>query len=130
MSTTSANSALQIGRQLAELCTAGKSIEAIETLYADDVVSVEPMEAPGFAREARGKEAILGKNMFWKENFEAHSMRIDGPFPHGEDRFAVIFDMDVTNKMANQRMRMHEIGVYTVQDGKIVREEFFYPTGG
>jgi ketosteroid isomerase-like protein len=28
--------------------------------------------------------------------------------------------------MAGQRMQMEEVGLYTVEDGKIVREEFFY----
>jgi hypothetical protein len=31
--------------------------------------------------------------------------------------------------MAGQRMRMEEVGMYTVQGGKIVREEFFYTMG-
>ena len=48
----------------------------------------------------------------------------------GEDRFALIFDMDVTNRETGQRMQMREVGLYTVADGKIVREEFFYPPMG
>ena len=39
---------------------------------------------------------------------------------------AVIFDMDVTAKQTGQRMQMREIGLYTVRDGKIVEERFFY----
>ena len=34
--------------------------------------------------------------------------------------------MDVTPKMTGQRVSMVEVGVYTVEDGKIVREEFYY----
>jgi ketosteroid isomerase-like protein len=32
----------------------------------------------------------------------------------------------VTNKPSGNRMQMDEAGLYTVSNGKIVREEFFY----
>jgi len=44
----------------------------------------------------------------------------------------VIYNFDVTPKngpMAGKRMRMEEVGMYTVKGGKIVREEFFYTLG-
>lgn len=31
--------------------------------------------------------------------------------------------------MKGKRMKLHEVAVYTVKDGKIVREEFFYDMG-
>ena len=34
--------------------------------------------------------------------------------------------MDVTVKETGARMTMDEIGVYTVKNGKIVEERFFY----
>ena len=55
-------------------------------------------------------------------------MKVTGPFPH-DDRFVVIFDMDVTNKAMGQRFQMQEAALYTVANGKIVREEFFYAMG-
>ena len=42
------------------------------------------------------------------------------------DRFGAIFHIDVTNRESGQRIKMSEIAVYTVKDGKIAREEFFY----
>jgi len=36
----------------------------------------------------------------------------------------VQYDADVTDKSSKQRRRMSEVGVYTVKDGKIIREEF------
>lgn len=45
------------------------------------------------------------------------------PHPHG-DRFTVIFDMDVTFKPTGERSKMREIGLYTVEGGMVVREEF------
>jgi hypothetical protein len=52
-----------------------------------------------------------------------------GPFPHGEDRFCVMFRYDVTNKPRSQRFEIEEVALYTVADGKIVTEEFFYSMG-
>jgi len=37
---------------------------------------------------------------------------------------AVQYDIDVTDKESKKRIQMSEVGVYTVKDGKIVREEF------
>jgi len=51
-----------------------------------------------------------------------------GPYPH-DDRFAVRFLLDVTNKPSGERRKVDEIGLFTVADGKITREEFFYPVG-
>jgi ketosteroid isomerase-like protein len=69
---------------------------------------------------------VRGKNERWGEIHEVHSADIQGPYPHGVDRFAVRFDYDVTNKPSGRRMRMDEVGLFTVDDGKIVKEEFFY----
>ena len=114
-----------IGTQLVELIKAGKSLEAIRELYDDSVVSVEAMEGPN-GRQAEGKDAILGKNTWWLDNHEVHRADVLGPFPHGDDRFALYLDYDVTAKADNKRQAMREVGVYTVANGKVVREEFYY----
>jgi hypothetical protein len=36
----------------------------------------------------------------------------------------VQYDADVTDKNSKKRMPLSEVGVYTVKNGKIVREEF------
>ena len=36
----------------------------------------------------------------------------------------VQFDIDVTEKASKKRMQMSEVGIYTVKDGKVSREEF------
>ena len=119
---------LQIGTKLVELVRAGKDREAQETLYAADAVSVEAGGPPGMDRTAKGLAAIKGKGEWWYANHEVHSLKVTGPFPH-DDRFIVIYDMDVTNKGPGQRFQMQEAALYTVANGKIVREEFFYVMG-
>ncbi|WP_102108159.1 nuclear transport factor 2 family protein [Oceaniglobus roseus] len=118
-----------IAEALVEGCRTHREEENLGRLYADDAVSVEAGAPPGQDRVSAGLDAIRGKHAWWNENFEVHEMTADGPYLHGDDRFAVIFDADSTMKQTGQRTRMREVGIYHVADGKIVREEFFY-TGG
>jgi ketosteroid isomerase-like protein len=116
----------EIGKKLVSLCNDGKALEAIETLYAPEIVSVEAQANPGTgSRESKGLGACLGKAKFWRDNNEIHKSTAQGPFPHG-DRFAVIFEFEITPKATGKRVAMKEVGVYTITDGKISREEFFY----
>ena len=119
----------QVAEKLVELCKQGKNLEAIDTLYSPDIVSVEAMSmGPEMPAELRGIDAIRGKNQWWFENNEIHSAQVTGPFPHN-DRFAVMYDYDTTPKdgpTKGQRTKMQEVALYTVNDGKIVREEFYY----
>lgn len=118
----------QIGKTLVDLCNQGKNLDAIDSLYSKDVVSVEAAGSPESPRESKGIDQIRAKNRWWYENNEVHSGKAEGPFPN-EDRFAVKFVYDVTpksGKMKGKRFQMNEVGIYTVKNGKIVREEFFY----
>ncbi|MFK7788110.1 MAG: SnoaL-like domain-containing protein [Phycisphaeraceae bacterium] len=125
--------AQSIGKQLVELCNQGQDSQVVDQLYSDDIVSIEVMGMPevGMPKEMHGIDAIRKKHQWWYENNEVHSTSCTGPYPHG-DQFIVIFDMDITAKAgptAGQRMQMKEAGLYTVADGKIVREQFFYDMG-
>jgi ketosteroid isomerase-like protein len=52
---------------------------------------------------------------------------VEGPFV-ADDKFAVHYNFDVTSKPTGKRQPMEEMALYTVKDGKIVHEHFFYPT--
>ena len=118
----------QIGEKLVTLCRSGRNMEAIDTLYSPDIVSLEAHGTPQAPAEMKGIDKIRGKNQWWTENHEVHSASVEGPFPHN-DRFAVKYHFEVTPKsgpMKGKKMKMDEVGLYTVKNGKIVREEFFY----
>jgi len=122
----------EIATQLVALCRAGRNIEAVDALLSDNVVSVEARGDETMPAEMTGRDTIRGKNEWWVNNHKIHNASVKGPYPNG-DRFAVIFNFDVTpvtGPMAGQRMRMEEVALYTVADGKITREEFFYDMSG
>lgn len=125
-------STLEVGKKLVELCNQGKHLEAVETLYSPNIVSIEVFGDETMPRRMEGIEAVKGKNQWWLDNHEVHGGEYNGPYPHG-DRFIVFMKSDVTSKIgphAGKRMQFEECGLYTVKDGKIVQEEFFYDMPG
>lgn len=120
--TTTAN---DIAKQYVDLCKAGKNADALSTLFSPNAVSVEAGGPPGQDRTSTGLEAIRGKGKWWADNHEVHSAELSGPYPNG-DRFAVRFLYEVTFKPTSKRFKMDEVGLFTVEGGKITREEFFY----
>ena len=122
---------MTVGKKLVDLCRENKFMEAVETLYSPDIVSIEPMGNETMPARMEGIGAIKGKTKWWEDNHEVHKTEAEGPYPHG-DRFAVHFKMDITAKsgpMAGKRFTMNETALYTVKDGKIAHEEFFYSMG-
>jgi ketosteroid isomerase-like protein len=119
---------MEIARELVAGCRENRVEENLGKLYAEDAVSVEATPGPDGSRETRGLEGIRGKHAWWNSTFEVHDADVDGPFLHGDDRFAVVFEVDAENRETGERSEMEEVGVYHVRDGKIVREEFFYST--
>jgi ketosteroid isomerase-like protein len=116
-----------LAQRLVDLCRAQQEATALAELYDPAIVSVEAMPMPGQAsREIHGLEALRQKHAWWNGAFEVHGGSVDGPYPHGEDRFAAIFEIDATDRESGERSVMREVAVYHVKGGKIVREEFFY----
>ncbi|MGC8540941.1 MAG: SnoaL-like domain-containing protein [Phycisphaerae bacterium] len=123
---------LEVGKKLVSLCKQGHWLEAVDTLYSPDIVSIEAMEmAPGRKR-MEGIKAVREKTVRFLKDVDIHSCAVTGPWPHG-DRFIVGFTLDHAPKngpMAGKRVTIEEAALYTVKDGKIVKEEFFYQMPG
>lgn len=84
------------------------------------IVSVE---ADG--RSWTGLEELKAKHAEWFEKVTFHGGSCDGPYVLG-DRFMIRFTMDIESKDGQwPRFTMTEVGLYQVEDGKVVKEEFF-----
>ena len=112
----------EIANAFTELCRKGEFEEAGRRFWSDDIVSREPME--GDMALLKGRAAVEKKGEWWYANHEIHKVDVGGPYVNG-DQFVVRFTMDVTPK-GGQRMTMDEVGVYTVRDGKVVEERFYF----
>ncbi len=113
----------EVANKVVELTRKQAWKEAIDTLYSKDIVSVEARAMESGSPESRGIDAVRAKTDWWVNNMQVHSAKVSGPFV-AHDRFVVQYDIDVTDKSSKKRMQLSEVGVYTVKDGKIVREEF------
>ncbi len=118
----------EVAQKVVELCRKQDWNEAVDTLYADDIVSVEARSMDGGSPETRGIEGVRKKVDSWTNSMEVHSVKVGDAFV-AHDRFVVQYDIDVTDKESKKRFQMSEVGVYTVKDGKIVREEFLPKVG-
>ena len=112
----------EVAKAFTSLCAKGEFDAAGQKFWSDDVVSREPM--PGDMAKVEGRKAVLGKGEWWYANNKVHESKVEGPYVHG-NQFVVRFTFDVTPK-DGKRMTMDELGVYTVANGRIVDEAFFY----
>jgi len=115
----------EVAAKLVALCRKGEFNQAMESLYGQNIVSVEAFEMPNLGREIRGLEGVRKKSQWWEANHTVESCTVTGPFVSTE-RFAVVFALSGSEKSNGKKFQMTEIAVYTVADGKIVREEFLY----
>ena len=89
------------------------------------------MRDAGYEKMMTGIDAVTDKTEWWRDNHEVHGSEVTGSYPH-DDLLACVFEFDVTAKagpMAGQRMQMEEVGVFTLKNDEVVREEFFYSMG-
>ena len=113
----------EVAQDFVQMCKQGNFDEAGHKYWADNVVSLEPME--GDMARAEGLDAVKAKGEWWNNTHEVHNFSAGDPLVNG-DQFMVQFEMDVTNKESGERMQMQEQALYKVADGKIVEERFFY----
>ena len=119
-------SAETVAARFMELCNQGKHFEVMRTMYAPGMVSVE-----GDGREFVGKDVVIRKSEVFQGENDIDSQDIRGPFfcgdpDAGSGRFAVYTSIEFTPKAGGERRRHDEVGLYTVKDDTITREEFFY----
>ncbi len=116
----------ELAQAFTDLCKQGQFEEAGRLYWSDDIVSMEPM--PGDMAVLKGRAAVEAKGAWWYANHEIHNVKVEGPYVHGQ-QFVVRFTLDVTPK-GGARQTTDEVGLYTVQGGKILEERFFFGSTG
>jgi ketosteroid isomerase-like protein len=113
----------ELAKAFTDLLKQGDHEGAAAKYNADNIASYEAMEGP--MAVCKGKDAVKQKNDWWFANHEVHGGSVEGPYVNG-DQFALRFTMDITRKETGERVKMDEVGLYTVKDDKIVEERFYY----
>ena len=125
--TTTTNTVAQIANDLVAHCKAPcedmleHDAKIWDKHFAESWTSIE-----GDGKEYVGRDAVMAKYKEWQDGVTCHSCEVTGPFV-GKNGFSVIFDLDMESKDGTwPRTTMKEVANYTVENGKIVREEFCY----
>ncbi|CAN5430135.1 hypothetical protein BH10BAC4_BH10BAC4_06220 [soil metagenome] len=101
----------------------GKFDLIVDELYDENVKSVEP--ASSNWQNVQGIEGVRKKAAEWQSKIEEmHGGYTNKPEVAG-NFFTCIMGMDVTMK-GQPRIKMDEVAVYEVRNGKIVLEQFFF----
>jgi hypothetical protein len=115
-----------VANRFMELSKDGKYDTIQDELYSADCESIEPESAAGAGlNNAKGIEAIKAKGKKFNESIEEmHGGYTGDPIVAG-NYFSVAMGMDATMKGMG-RIKMDEIAVYEVKNGKITKEQFFF----
>lgn len=108
-----------VAQQLIDLCSAGKFLEAQETFYHQDIISIE----------TDGSRTLGATNMYQKEKeFLSRIARMDvirySDILVAGSYFSVVLHMEMELKGVGD-IAIDEVCVYQVKEGKIVFEQFF-----
>ncbi|MFZ6012774.1 MAG: SnoaL-like domain-containing protein [Bacteroidota bacterium] len=106
-----------------ELAQQGNYDQIQTELYAKDARSIEPPNAAW--QSVEGLDKIVEKGKQWQNMIqEMHGGYCLKP-QVASNYFTCVMGMDVTIK-GQGRIKMDEVAVYEVKDGKITKEQFFF----
>lgn len=113
----------EIANKLVGYCRQGQFENAINDLYGENIISVEPDGSP--MKEFRGLEAVRQKTEHFNSMVEEfHGMEVSEPLV-ADNFFSCRMTMEATFKESG-RNTLDELCLYQVENGKVIREEFFY----
>ncbi|HEX3358581.1 MAG TPA: nuclear transport factor 2 family protein [Tepidisphaeraceae bacterium] len=112
-----------VAKQFVDMCRQGKNFDVMRTMYDPQIISVE-----GDGKETAGQGPVIKKSEDWVSDKTFNGETVAGPFYNSAnpDQFVVYFTLDITPKATGKRITLQEVGVYTVKNDKITREQFFY----
>jgi len=113
----------EVADRFYELAQQGNFDKIQDELFDEDAKSIEPSYSNW--ENVQGLDKIKEKAQKWQAMVEEmHGGYTNKPQVAG-NFFVCIMGMDVTVK-GQPRMKMDEVAVYEVKDGKIVLEQFFF----
>ena len=114
----------QIANRLSVLFRENKWEEAQEELFDENAMSIEPYNTAGL-KTVRGNEAIKQKTRDFNGEIDyVHSGYVTDPIVAGR-YISFGMGMDAINKQG-KRIKLDEIAIYEVREGKIIKEQFYY----
>ena len=119
---------IEIAKGCIALWNQNKYREAYERYYADNATKVEPLAwGEQHANQVSGAADMADHEEWLAEEWvDINNIAIaEGPFI-GANGFSVVIRGDYTMKKSGERHIFREVGVFVVENGKIVREEYMY----
>ena len=116
-------STAEVAQRYVGALSTGRLDQAL-ALTAPEVVRVAPLETNG---ELKGTDAILENTRRLNKDIEYLAVDTLGPLLL-DNHFAVRFTFDQLNVRTGTRSQTTKLSLYTVQSGRITREEVFYYT--
>lgn len=114
----------EVANRMGELFKENKWDQVQDELYSDDCESIEPANAPGM-KSAKGREALKQKGKEFQELIEEMHSAWVSELLVGGNYITCAMGLDVTMKGMG-RIKLDEVCVYEVKDGKVVKEQFFF----
>jgi len=119
-------SAREVAEEYVSLCREERFGDpAMRGMFAPDVVRVETVG--GKLVESRGDE-IWANSADFTDTVDVRGVSVGGPYVGEDDRFAIRFSMDVVDRATGRPGTITKVCLYTVRDGRIVREEVCHLT--
>lgn len=114
----------EVAARFNELARQEKWFDIQDELFADNVRSIDPPNSPYF-KYAETKSLVRKKGEDFVKRVEAAHRRHTTELIVAGNHFAVGREVDITVQGFG-RIKIDEIMLYEVKDGKIILEQFFY----
>jgi hypothetical protein len=115
-----------IAREYTTMLREGQFAAAGDRYWACDISSIDPVVVGAAPRASvRGKHAASQKCAARFAGTCIDELAIDGPFITG-NQFALFVDVVLVDSATGTRRPFSEIALFTVRDGQIAEERFFY----
>jgi SnoaL-like domain len=110
---------LELDQALNDLIIAGKTVEAFEKFYAEDVVARENSES-----ERVGREPWMRGRLDFERKLKKFSARVIAHAADGDTSFSEWeFDLEIEGMGA---MNIAQVAVRRWRNGRVVRERFYH----